>query len=155
MKAIIRILGVLIIVAGTVLLGGCHQPSGGGGSFSIIGTWLSTTDLQDAMGAGVDYKAGSTVVIGVGTYATTYTADDNGTEYNCSHSGTFTPTDPDSSTTLLLTVEFSDGDGSDYYPPDGSNLQFIYSSLTATTVNLGVDMDNNGSVDMTLILVRQ
>ncbi len=125
---------------------------------SIIGTWENTILIEDAIGAGLDIKAGATMVYALGTYSTTYTVIDtnNGdTEYNCSHSGTILPTDPDSAQTLVATVAISDGAGSDYYPLAETELQFIYSNLTATTVVQGTDMNGDDIVDFFMSLVRQ
>ncbi len=126
--------------------------------YSIIGTWLNSTGMPDAFSPGIDMKAGATTTFAIGTYSTAYIAVDTGdsdTEYNCSHSGTIIPTDPDSSSTFMATVTASDGGGSVYRPDVGSELQFFISNLTATAADIGVDMTDDGVADMTMSCVRQ
>ena len=154
MKTIFRIIGVLFIVAGTVLLGGCPKTSGSGGDTSIIGTWELIADMTDLFAPGVDIKAGATSTFAFDAYAMVYSVDDNGTIYNCSHSGGLTPDDPDSTTILELDVTVSDdGGGEDYAPSAPSTVGLQYSNLTATTVDIGVDMDNDGVIEFTMSCV--
>lgn len=111
--------------------------------------------MPDLFAPGVDIKAGATSTFAFDVYAMVYTVDDNGTIYNCSHSGGLTPDDPDSTTILELDVTVSDDDGGeDYAPPVAETVGLQYSNLTATTVDIGVDMDNDGSVEFWMSCVR-
>lgn len=121
---------------------------------SLSGIWESISPVPDLFGPGTALEAGAQVIIGEGIYKTSYTANDGETLWNCMHEGTFIPAAPLPGDVLTCTIVKSDGGGSYYAPPADILIDFHFVDLTATTVTIAVDMDHDGTTDMSMECVR-
>jgi hypothetical protein len=116
----------------------------GSATASLIGTWGTDADIVDYMEmSNVDLKAGASTTIDNGRYISVYTIDNEGNSEYYMHSGTISPTDPDDSFTLTMSVQTIMADGGSMCPGPGETFQMAYGDIWGSTPITYTDTDSS------------
>lgn len=145
---VLRFLGIVVVVLAVVLLAGCKD--GGTTPLSVLGTWVSTADKDFTYDTDeMSFKSGSSITLGTGTFIfdAMVTIVDGPVDQVLNYSGTISPDNPDSSTTLYGTIVIVIQDDLDF-ASDGDVFDFRVKNLTSTTCDIDVDLDEDATYDI-------